>query len=230
MIKSWCIIWVLPFLLIISCSSQNRVKDSSGDKGVIAKQEEPSPPSPFILGSGDEITFNVWRNEDLKRTVKIDPSGNIHLPLAGEIMASGLTIPQLREEVTLRLSKYIINPQVDINVSTLRSKKFHIFGEVRSPGTFTLDQKILVWEGISKAGGFTNDASEKSVLLVRSEKGVVKVIASAVLLEPVPAITETLPATISTVSSTTRSCSSKDIVADSPVVPQGTIADVPFSI
>jgi polysaccharide export outer membrane protein len=164
-------------LLIISCSGHKIVQDNSGEKGIIDKQETVAPSSPFILGSGDEITINVWRNEDLNRTILIDPSGNIYLPLAGKVEASGLTISQLREKITLRLSKYIINPQVDINVSSLKSQKVHILGEVKSPGTFTLDQKMLAWEAISQAGGFTTDANQKEVLLVRNENGAARVTA-----------------------------------------------------
>lgn len=177
MIKYCRIICFLPFLLIISCSGHKIVQDNSGEKGIIDKQETVAPSSLFILGSGDEITVNVWRNDDLKRTVQIDPSGNIYLPLAGEIQASGLTISQLRGKIASGLSKYLIDPQVDINVSSLKSQKVHILGEVKSPGTFILDQKMLAWEAISQAGGFTTDANQKEVLLVRSEKGVARVAA-----------------------------------------------------
>ena len=50
------------------------------------------------------------------------------------------------------------------------------------------------------------------------------------LLDPVPAITGTRPSTVPITVSMTRSCSSKESVADSPVVPQGTIPSVPLSI
>lgn len=177
MIKYWPIIWVLSFFSILSCSANKEVKDDIGTTGIIDRQEVISPPSPSILGSGDEITINVWRHDDLKRTIQIDPSGYIYLPLAGEIQASGLTISQLREEVTLRLSKYLTDPQVDITVSKLRSQKIYILGEVKSPRSLTLDRKVLVWEAISQAGGFTDEANENKVLLVRSEKDVARVTA-----------------------------------------------------
>ncbi len=177
MAKYFKVVWVLPLFLIFSCSAHKKAKDASGIKEVTDRQEKASHPSPYVLGSGDEIIINVWRNDDLRRTVQIDPSGNIYLPMAGEIQASGLTISQLREEVTSRLSKYLVDPQVDISISELKSQNVHILGEVRSPGSFSLDKKMLVWEGISKAGGLTNDANEKKVLLVRSQKGVATVTA-----------------------------------------------------
>ncbi len=54
--------------------------------------------------------------------------------------------------------------------------------------------------------------------------------ASSVLFEPVPAITGTRRLTTATVNSMTRLCSSWDNVADSPVVPQGTMPFVPLAI
>ena len=174
MVKYFRVVWVLSLCLIFSCSAHKKAKDTTGIKEITDRQEEASP---YVLGSGDEITINVWRHDDLKRTVRIDPSGNIYLPLAGEIRASDLTISQLREEVSLRLSKFLVDPQVDISLSTLRSQQVHVLGEVRTPGSFSLERKLLVWEAISKAGGFTDDANQKKVLLVRSENDVARVTA-----------------------------------------------------
>jgi polysaccharide export outer membrane protein len=165
-------IWFLSFFLIVSCAGNKIVNNANGKKGIIVNKEEGFNPVPFILGPGDEITINVWRNDDLNRDVQIDPSGNIYLPLVGEIKASGLTIAQLRGNITSKLSNYFYDPQIDINVLTLKSQKVHVFGEVQSPGTYTIDQNLFAWEAISKAGGFTSDANRKKVLLVRSKDGV----------------------------------------------------------
>ena len=129
----------------------------------------------YILGPGDEISVNVWRNDDLKRTVKVDPLGFVYLPLAGEIKGAGMTISELRKEITSRLSKFLVNPQVDINLTSQRSQKLHIFGEVKTPGTFTFENQITIWEGILKAGGFTDDANTKNILIARVEDDVVKI-------------------------------------------------------
>lgn len=177
MIKCCKIIWLLLLLLVMSCSGHKIVKEGGAEKGIVDKKETAFPTSSLILGSGDEIAINVWRHEDLKRTVQIDPSGNIYVPLAGEVKASGLTISQLSEKIASGLSKYLIDPHVDINVYSLKSRKVHILGEVKSPGTFILDQKMLAWEAISQAGGFTTDANQKKVLLVRNENGAARVTA-----------------------------------------------------
>src|SRR5690606_32373857 len=58
----------------------------------------------------------------------------------------------------------------------------------------------------------------------------VRSIASAVLLDPVPAITGTRPAAVAMHSSTTRLCSAWVSVGDSPVVPTGTSPCEPWAI
>ena len=174
MLRHLQIISLLPLFLIFSCSGNPIVKDNSGEQGSIVKAAggaKTQDAFQFTLGTRDEIAITVWRNDDLKRTVQVDPSGNIQFPLIGEMKASGLTIVQLREKITLQLSKYIVNPQVDIAVTSLKNLKVYVLGEVKSPGTFDWRTGMLAWEGISQAGGFTTDANEDNILLVRSENG-----------------------------------------------------------
>lgn len=121
----------------------------------------------FILGPGDKIEIIVYRNDDLKRTVQIDTSGKITYPLVGDIQAGGMSIFQLRDRIRDGLSKYIINPQVSVGVTAVQSQKVVVLGEVNKPGLFTLDSPLTALEAISKAGGFTPDAKQKSVLLIR---------------------------------------------------------------
>jgi polysaccharide export outer membrane protein len=168
------IIWLLPLFLILSCSGNPIVKDNPGEQGSIVKAgsgEKTQYAFQFTLGPTDEIAVKVWRNDDLNRSIQIDPAGNIQFPLIGEMKASGLTILQLREKMTFELSKYIVNPQVDIIVSNIKNLKIHVLGEVKAPGTFDWRTGMMAWEGIAKAGGFTIDANEDNILLIRSENG-----------------------------------------------------------
>jgi polysaccharide biosynthesis/export protein len=123
------------------------------------------PGSSFVLGEGDGIEVNVWRQDTLKRAVRVDSSGNIVLPLIGEIKVAGLTVQETNEEVAKRLSRYFVDPQVDIRVTEVVSQKVYLVGEVSNPGFFVLDHKISVWELLAK-GGFTKDADIGKVILI----------------------------------------------------------------
>lgn len=178
MLRYLQLICLLPIFLIISCSVNPIVKDNPREQGSIVKAggvEKTQDAFQFTLSPTDEIAVKVWRNDDLNRSIQLDPAGNIQFPLIGEMKASGLTILQLREKMTFELSKYIINPQVDIIVSNIKNLKIHVLGEVKAPGTFDWRTGMMAWEGIAKAGGFTIDANEDNILLVRSENGKVAI-------------------------------------------------------
>lgn len=167
-------------LLTISCSGNQKEKESKNEIAVqelILSDKEMTPPPPLVLGAGDKINFRVWRHNDLQSTVQIDPSGNISLPLVGGMKASGLTLPQLNEQIRIRLSKYFVDPQVDVALVDLSGHNVYVLGEVTSPGAFVLDRRISALEAISKAHGFTKDANQEAVLFVRAKGGQAEVVA-----------------------------------------------------
>jgi polysaccharide biosynthesis/export protein len=173
-------LFVLAVLLAMgSCSGadEKKAKNEMAVQELILRDQEFIAPPPVVLGAGDKINFSVWRHDDLQRTVQIDPSGNISLPLAGSIKASGLTLPQLKEKVVIQLSRYFVDPQIDLSLAQLSSRNVYVLGEVASPGAFSLDRNISALEAISTAEGFTKDANQEAVLLVRAKGSQAEVVA-----------------------------------------------------
>lgn len=132
-----------------------------------AEKEKTPKISEFILGPGDSIEIAVYRNDDLTRTVRIDPSGKIIYPLIGDIQAAGTSIFQLRDKIREGLLKYIVDPNVYVGIVSIQNQKVIVLGEVRNPGFFQIETSLNVLEAISKAGGITLDGKLKSVLLIR---------------------------------------------------------------
>lgn len=129
--------------------------------------EEAARVSEFTLGVGDTIEIVVYRNDDLRRNVQIDHSGRIMYPLVGDIQAAGLNLFQLRDKIHEGLSPYILGPQVSIAVVSTQSQKIIVLGEVKNPGFFQAGTPMTVLEAVSRAGGFTLDGKQESVLLIR---------------------------------------------------------------
>lgn len=128
--------------------------------------------SDYRLGPGDEIDISVWRRQELNRSVVVDPSGMITIPLAGQVRVQGLTVEEVRQTVTDSLRKFYVNPVVDVAIAGARSRRAYVFGEVMAPGPLMLTRAYRVWEGVLESGGFNNDANEKNVILVRTRNGV----------------------------------------------------------
>ncbi|MFP5259726.1 MAG: polysaccharide biosynthesis/export family protein [Acidobacteriota bacterium] len=121
-----------------------------------------------MLGYGDELSVAVWRQEDLKTTVRVDEAGRIQLPLVGEIPAGGHTVSELRTELTRAYAKYLVDPQVTVTASTIRSQTALVLGEVKSQGVVPVDHDIALFEAIARAGGFTESAGQSTVVLFRA--------------------------------------------------------------
>jgi polysaccharide export outer membrane protein len=171
-----CLIYPVVLLFALtSCSPYKTVKSGSPFVSTTETSRVGSAsPKPYTLGEGDQIEINVLRQEDLKRSITIDSTGYISMPYAGEIQASGLTVPQLREAITARLSKYLVDPQVDVNVAKVSSQEILVLGEVNSPGNFTIESKMTAWKAIALAGGFNTDANKRSIILLRNDKDVIR--------------------------------------------------------
>src|SRR3990172_12159106 len=175
--KMQAVIFFISLTILFGCSTANTIsKDSLGqakeqsvveEKGAEGGQENEAKITEFILGPGDRLEIAVYRNDDLKRTIQIDPSGKIMYPLVGDIQAGGLSIFQLRDKVRDGLVKYVVDPQVTVGVVTVQSQKVIVLGEVKSPGFFQAESSITALEAISRAGGFALDGKKKSVLLIR---------------------------------------------------------------
>lgn len=127
----------------------------------------PERPIEYIISDGDTLDISVWEWPDLKTTAIVRPDGKISFPLIGDVSASGLTLTKLDEEITTRLSEYIRSPEVLVVFKSSGGRKIIILGEVSSPGVYKLTGRYTVLEAIALAGGYTNDAVLKNVIVLR---------------------------------------------------------------
>ncbi|MDD5677953.1 MAG: polysaccharide export protein [Kiritimatiellae bacterium] len=169
MIKSGIqlLIGLVTALALAACAHTKPDEAATAQPNVVAT----TATNAVVLGPGDELTINVWRNSELTSVAKVDADGTIQMPLAGEFHAGGMTLSELQGAITTRLAKYIVNPRVHVGLTAMRSRKFNVLGEVRTPGSFVMDQTIQPFDAVAKAGGFTVDANHRQVLLIHPEGG-----------------------------------------------------------
>jgi len=122
----------------------------------------------YRLGPEDLIDVFVWKEPELTTSVVIRPDGRISLPLAGELEASGKTAAELQQEITAKLSKYVVQPTVNVMVKQVNSLKISVLGEVRRPDVYRIKNRVTVLDAIAMAGGFTDLARPNKVVIVRN--------------------------------------------------------------
>jgi len=125
----------------------------------------------YLIGPEDVLTIHVWKEEALSRTAPVRMDGKISLPLIDEVQAAGLTPLQLKGVLTKKLKNFIENPVVSVIVTEANSFKVYVAGEVKNPGVFRLRSETTLLQIIPMAGGFTEWADQKKILIIRKEGG-----------------------------------------------------------
>jgi polysaccharide export outer membrane protein len=144
-----------------SVSSPDAVRTASG-QGSTASDE-------FVIGPGDLLAINVWKEAEISKVVPVRSDGRISLPLIGELQASGLTPKQLEADVTKRLKDYVADPSVTVVVQEIHSQKVNVLGMVSHPGSFPLAKPMTVVDAIAAAGGFRDFAKQKDVYVLHKD-------------------------------------------------------------
>src|SRR5215472_9747349 len=125
----------------------------------------------YKIGAQDVLRIDVWREDQLTRTVPVRPDGKITLPLLNDVQAVGLTPMELAEVISEGLKKYITNPQVTVSVTEINSKRIYVNGEVNRSGAFQLLPHMTILQALSGSGGFTAFAKIKSIYILRVKSG-----------------------------------------------------------
>jgi len=127
-------------------------------------------PNKYLIGPEDLLFIRTWREPDWTFPAPVRPDGKITVPLVGEVQAGGLTPLALVKSLTELIGKYVNNPDVNVFVQDVRSKKYYIDGEVNHSGSFPLVTPTRVLEALSICGGFREFANKKKIIILRGSQ------------------------------------------------------------
>jgi polysaccharide biosynthesis/export protein len=168
-------IWTMGMIsLLIFFSLFLRVNAQEGKGSPPPKQpqgEVVADSDQYIIGAEDVLFIHVWREDSLSRTVPVRMDGKISLPLIDETRAAGLTPLQLKENLIQKLKEFIDTPNVSVIVMEANSVKVYVSGQVRTPGVYRLRSETTLLQIIPMAGGFTDWANQKKIIVIRKEDG-----------------------------------------------------------
>lgn len=125
------------------------------------------------VGPGDTLNINILGTGGTQARATVDADGQIVVPMLGNIRASGLTPAAIgkRIEQDLRSKGFMTDPQVAVEVVTLRSRIVSVLGQVARPGRYPIEGKLSVLELLAMAGGATGGAGDVATLVRRAGGG-----------------------------------------------------------
>ena len=121
----------------------------------------------YVIGPLDVLSVKVWNQPQLSGFVNVLPDGMISMSLIGEVKAEGLSPRQLGDALKTRLSEFLNNPEVDVQVTKVNSKRYFVYGGVLRPGEFPLVGTTTVMDALSMIGGFKDFAKPNKITIQR---------------------------------------------------------------
>jgi protein involved in polysaccharide export with SLBB domain/capsular polysaccharide biosynthesis protein len=138
---------------------------ADGSFSIVSPAQRAAWQEHLTLGPGDVLRIGLYGEPVTARAeVTVQPDGRINFLEAHDVVANGLTIDQLRQELDGKLGEFRREPRTMITPVAFRSKKYHMLGLVSQKGSFTLDRPMTVVEAVARARGFETSATSGDVV------------------------------------------------------------------
>lgn len=131
---------------------------------IIVSAYDPTAVKPFNL-----VLESSGGGTSQKQGYLTGADGYIEFPVLGKVKAAGLTRAELSKQLTEKISEYILNPIVTINILNF---KVSILGSVNRPGVYTTQgERITLPEALSLAGDMSINGKRDNILVLRETDG-----------------------------------------------------------
>jgi polysaccharide export outer membrane protein len=136
--------------------------------------ETPDPAKPpeefYVIGAGDSIGIQVWKEPTLSGQVTVRPDGYVTLPLLNEVQVVGLTTGQLRKLLEQKYKEFTTDPFVTISVGGIASAEDFLIGPgTGKNGAFPLRGNETIMQLLTRSGGLGIFADRSNIRIVRRE-------------------------------------------------------------
>jgi polysaccharide export outer membrane protein len=152
-------------------------------RGLTVETIETPPPEAapeYRIGSGDVLYVVVAGHPEFSGVgqsapgqpvgTRVQRDGKIYPPMVGAVEAAGLTVPEVRDRLRLALAKFIVEPQVGVEILRYESQRFYVLGHVETPSVVAVDGNMTLLDGIARAGGILETGDVEAAYVIRGGK------------------------------------------------------------
>jgi len=125
----------------------------------------------YTIGPRDVLEIRCLELPELNIDRRVGDNGMIDLPLVGQIQAAGSNATDVRQRIADALTKYVNQPNVLVSVKEFNNKPVSVFGAVLRQGSLSISGKWTLMQAISAAGGLSDKAGRRILVLRRAENG-----------------------------------------------------------
>jgi polysaccharide export outer membrane protein len=163
----------LPSILVISilmarAMAQDAASPATGAAAV------PKNVAAYTLQPNDQITLHSLQVKEIAdKAFRLDQEGEVNCPLIGRIRLTNLTAQEAEALLRSKLKAYYIQPDLELEVSSLHSEPVSVIGAVGNPGVHEIKGRTTLLDALSLAGGVRPDAGPVVVLTRQASAGMI---------------------------------------------------------
>jgi len=123
-----------------------------------------------VIASGDILSVTVLGEPQLTKRVVVDALGKITLPMAEEVEVGGVTTGEAAVRLKNKLTKFIKNPQVTIEIAEAAKRQVIVTGAVKTPGIYEVAANARLTTALTLAGSYTPEADISKITVTRGPR------------------------------------------------------------
>lgn len=170
----------LAFILSLSCGvacrhESHALSAPTGlDLNLAPKGKTFTEQGEYLIDSNDVVSIQVDKPKDITGIYKVAPNGTISLPQVGLLRVKGLTENQLRESLVFKLRP--ASPMARVTISLTQANSFVVYfsGKVVKPGSYKLETRTSLLQGIAMAGGPLANQATRVIIVREGSDGIKK--------------------------------------------------------
>tara|TARA_Y100001968_G_scaffold307221_2_gene324820 strand:+ start:2288 stop:3424 length:1137 start_codon:yes stop_codon:yes gene_type:complete len=187
LISTFLILFISPLLVQPEDNYTEKIDKKINDLKELKLKENIIKKDFYIIGPGDVLELKLFDEPDFSGKYKVLSDGTVVLPLIGPQFVSHLTLKEASNLIQKEYSNELLRPYLYLTIHETRPIRVSVIGAVESPGIYSLTNQErtklqggseivnsgfpTVMEAIQKAGGITQEANLKKVLLKRRLPG-----------------------------------------------------------
>lgn len=141
----------------------------------LTAEDAPSPPGRYRMFVRDLVRVAVQGESEMNVDRRIDGTGEINVPLLGQVKIAGLTTAEAQAMIAKRYAdeEIYVRPEVVVSLLEYCPKEVMVLGQVNKQGKQVLPPEavsISIVEAITSAGGLTRIAKGDAVRVTRKDE------------------------------------------------------------
>ena len=167
-------------LTIVQVDATNVDRFNSPSVAPVSRRPPASTSWNYLVGPGDILSVLVFNHPELtlpagpdrsaeESGFRVQSDGTFFYPFVGQVQAAGLSLEQIRSNLSIRLADFIADPQLEVRVASFNSQAINVTGAVTSPQRIRVTTvPITLIDAVNAAGGLAPNADPRQIRIVRN--------------------------------------------------------------